>query len=191
MVDFCDQFLHAARRSPAKSSLRDAIEPDFHLIEPGGIGMVGSKLRIETVIPRRIEEDVWTVMQDHGESVQLLKGNSAQILVPKSLIETFHNFGNAGPSLMQLKGRLQWITPAQTWKLFTEKPPSGPDGEYGIWKSIGLYDSQIEEIERRFGCKWIPVATVALCIARGWHIYYDTDGRYLRWDTRVIMCPNP
>ena len=129
--------------------------------------MVGSKLRIETVIPRRIEEDVWTVMQDHGESVQLLKGNSAQILVPKSLIETFHNFGNAGPSLMQLKGRLQWITPAQTWKLFTEKPPSGPDGEYGIWKSIGLYDSQIEEIERRFGCKWIPVATVALCASLG------------------------
>ena len=38
MVDFCDQFLHTAKRSPAKSSLRDAIEPDFHLIEPGGIG---------------------------------------------------------------------------------------------------------------------------------------------------------
>ena len=37
-VDFCDQFLHAAKPSPAKSSLRDAIEPDFHLIEPGGLG---------------------------------------------------------------------------------------------------------------------------------------------------------
>ena len=38
MIDFCDQFLHAAKRSPAKSLLRNAIEPDFHLIEPRGIG---------------------------------------------------------------------------------------------------------------------------------------------------------
>jgi hypothetical protein len=38
VIDFLDQFLHAAKRSPTKSLLRDAIEPDFHLIEPGGIG---------------------------------------------------------------------------------------------------------------------------------------------------------
>ena len=38
MIDFCDQFLHAAKRSPTKSLLRDAIEPDFHLIQLGGIG---------------------------------------------------------------------------------------------------------------------------------------------------------
>ena len=38
VIDFLDQFLHAAKRSPTKSLLCDAIEPDFHLIEPGGIG---------------------------------------------------------------------------------------------------------------------------------------------------------
>ncbi len=38
VIDLCDQFLHAAKRSPTKRLLRDAIEPDFHLIEPGGIG---------------------------------------------------------------------------------------------------------------------------------------------------------
>ena len=37
VIDFLDQFLHAAKLSPAKTSLRDAIEPDLHLIEPGGI----------------------------------------------------------------------------------------------------------------------------------------------------------
>jgi len=45
VIDFCDQFLHAAKGSPAKSLLRDAIEPDFHLIEPGGIG--GSEVYVE------------------------------------------------------------------------------------------------------------------------------------------------
>ena len=38
MVDFCDQFLHAAERSPTNGLLCDAIEPDLHLIEPGGVG---------------------------------------------------------------------------------------------------------------------------------------------------------
>jgi hypothetical protein len=38
VIDFSDQFFHAAKRSPTKSSLRDAIEPDLHLVEPGGIG---------------------------------------------------------------------------------------------------------------------------------------------------------
>jgi putative transposase len=37
-IYFPDQFSHAAKRSPAKSSLRDAIEPNLHLIEPGSIG---------------------------------------------------------------------------------------------------------------------------------------------------------
>jgi hypothetical protein len=32
VIDFLDQFLHAAKRSPAKRLLRDAIEPDFHLV---------------------------------------------------------------------------------------------------------------------------------------------------------------
>jgi hypothetical protein len=38
VIDFLDQFLDAAKGSPAKSSLRDAIEPDLHLIQPRGIG---------------------------------------------------------------------------------------------------------------------------------------------------------
>jgi hypothetical protein len=38
VIDFLDQFLDAAKGSPAKSLLPDAIEPDFHLIQLGGIG---------------------------------------------------------------------------------------------------------------------------------------------------------
>ena len=38
MIDFLDQFLHTAERPAANGLLRDAIEPDFHLIQPRGIG---------------------------------------------------------------------------------------------------------------------------------------------------------
>ena len=45
MVDFVDQFLHAAEGSPTDGLLRDAIEPDLHLIQPGCIGR--SKVHME------------------------------------------------------------------------------------------------------------------------------------------------
>jgi len=38
VIDFLDQFLHAAKGPAANGLLRDAVEPDLHLVEPGGIG---------------------------------------------------------------------------------------------------------------------------------------------------------
>lgn len=38
VIDFRDQFLHTAECSPANGLLRNAIEPDLHLIQPGCIG---------------------------------------------------------------------------------------------------------------------------------------------------------
>jgi hypothetical protein len=45
VIDFRDQFLHAAKGSPAKSLLRDAMEADLHLIEPEGTGW--SEVQVE------------------------------------------------------------------------------------------------------------------------------------------------
>ena len=38
VIDFLDQVPDAAKGSSAKSLLRDAIEPDLHLIQPRGVG---------------------------------------------------------------------------------------------------------------------------------------------------------
>src|SRR5271155_6288803 len=46
VIDFLDQFLHAPKGSPAKSLLCNAIEPDFHLIEPRSIGR--SEMHVES-----------------------------------------------------------------------------------------------------------------------------------------------
>ena len=46
VIDFLDQVFHVAERSPANGLLRNAVEPDLHLIEPGGIGR--SKVHMES-----------------------------------------------------------------------------------------------------------------------------------------------
>src|SRR5258705_10328588 len=45
VIDFLDQVFHATERSAANGLLRNTVEPDLHLIEPGGIG--GSAVHME------------------------------------------------------------------------------------------------------------------------------------------------
>ena len=61
-IDFLDQFFHAAEGSPAYGLLRDAIEPDLHLIEPGGIG--GSKVHMKS----------WSRGEPAPNSAMLMRG---------------------------------------------------------------------------------------------------------------------
>ncbi len=46
MIDFLNQVFHAAERSSANGLLRDAVEPNFHLIEPRGVGR--GEVRVES-----------------------------------------------------------------------------------------------------------------------------------------------
>src|SRR5258707_8721994 len=45
VIDVLDQVFHATERSAANGLLRNTVEPDLHLIEPGGIG--GSEVHME------------------------------------------------------------------------------------------------------------------------------------------------
>jgi hypothetical protein len=73
LVDFLDQFLHAAKRSATNGPLRNAVEPNLHLIQPRGIGR--SEMHMEarpccepTFYPRMLVRPV--VIHDHVD-VQL------------------------------------------------------------------------------------------------------------------------
>jgi hypothetical protein len=46
VIDFLDQVFHAAERSPTNGLLRNAVEPDLHLIGPGGLG--GREVHMES-----------------------------------------------------------------------------------------------------------------------------------------------
>ena len=96
---------------------------------------VYDRVRITPIVPREHAQSEWIVMQDEGDCFLFRKSASqAGVEIPRSFIEKIHSFGNSKPALVQLSGRLQWVSAKRHWELFSDKPPAGPAGAYGIGK---------------------------------------------------------
>jgi hypothetical protein len=97
---------------------------------------VGDRVLIEPIVPRRTEQSEWMVESSSNGCLLFQKAGAAgRIEIPASFIEKVHRFGSTVPALVRLSGRLQWISVGQQWRLFPEKPASGPENEHGFTRN--------------------------------------------------------
>ena len=159
--------------------LRDELTP--HLDK-------GARVRISPIIPRLHEQSDFGVENEQGECFVLKKFDSGrQVEIPKSFIEQIHNFGNNKPALLQLKGRLQWVSAKRNFELFTEKP-GGSGSVYGIGKDVD--PSYVRHVSLLGRSSFVRESRLPQLLSHGWYVYYDLDGAYLRWpgpDTNQIL----
>lgn len=135
-----------------------------------------SKVRIEPIIPRDFERCVWMVMADRGQHFEIRKIDSdANIDLPKSFVEEVRDFGPQEPPLIQLRGRLQWVTGKGRWVLFTGTPAS----DLGVGKSVDLAYPVRRGITESFTAAWCREDRLHDCLARRWYVFYDEDGKFL------------
>jgi len=137
----------------------------------------GARLRIAPIVPREHEQAEFSVEDDKGEYFALRKlDSSRQVDIPKSFIEKIHSFGNAKPALVQLSGRLQWISAKRNFELFHDNPVALA-GAYGIGRDVHPNYVGRLGIESKFARE----DRLPQLLAQGWYVYYDLDGTYLRW----------
>jgi hypothetical protein len=145
-----------------------------------------ARVRITPIVPRVHEQSEFILMEDSNESFVFQKTDSQSYVdIPKTFIERIHKVGDSKPALIQLSGRLQWVSLKRNFELFL---PSGPLDAYGIGKDIDTrYASQLG-IE----CKFARQDRLPELLGRGWNVFYDSDGMYLRWPGRdmnqVLVC---
>ena len=140
---------------------------------------VGSRVRIERVVPHQFERSEWRVQSTTGNSFIFQKTDSmATVEVPASFIEHLHRFHDSTPALVQLNGRLQWISVGQRWVVLSEKPQPGPHHEHGYSKFVDFDYPRRMAYTGEFA--WCREDRLAECLSRGRYIFYDEDGRYLR-----------
>ncbi len=148
----------------------------------------GARVRISPIIPRLHEQSDFGVENERGECFVLQKFDSGrQVEIPKSFIEQIHKFGDAKPSLIQLKGRLQWVSAKRKFELFTDKPVWSASA-YGIGKDVD--PSYVRHISILGKNSFVRESRLPQLLAQGWYVYYDLDGAYLRWpgpDTNQIL----
>ena len=139
---------------------------------------VPDRVRISPIVPREHEQSDFMLRQDTDECFIFEKlGTDRKVDIPKSFIEKIHSFGNSKPALVQLSGRLQWVSAKRNFELFVDKPPASPAGAYGIGKDVDFGYPTRQGITGKFGRE----DRLSEIMGRGWYVFYDLDGKYLRW----------
>jgi hypothetical protein len=140
---------------------------------------LNDKVRIEPMIPRLAGQPLWVLQSVHeGAYCFLREGSAERIEVPATFIEKRHSFGATGPGLIELTGRLQWISTRRAWELCPERPERGPGGEYGLGKSVDFDFPRRAGLKGNFG--WSRQDKLAYRLSQGRFVFYDCDGKYLR-----------
>jgi hypothetical protein len=149
----------------------------------------GARVRIGPIVPRQHEQSDFSLEEDKGKYLSFKKIDSARIVdIPKSFIEKVHSFGNSQPAIVELSGRIQWVSAKRRFELLPDKPPSGPAGAYGIGKNVDFgYPAQLGIVGSFAREERLP-----LLLTQGWYVYYDSDGTYLRWPgpdvDQILVC---
>jgi hypothetical protein len=145
---------------------------------------IDDRVRISPIVPREHEQSEWIVERDEGDCFLFQKSDSqAGVEIPRSFIEKIHSFGNSKPALVQLNGRIQWVSTKRHWELFSDKPPAGPAGAYGIGKDVDVGYPTRKGIAGKFGRE----DCLPEILGRGWSVFYDLDGMYLRWKGQILV----
>jgi hypothetical protein len=153
---------------------------------------VGGRVKIEPIVPRHFEHCEWIVMADAEQQFKLQKSDSqAAVAVPKSFIEKIHALGDRDPALIQLSGRLQWVSVKHHWVMFSAKPAD----DCGVGREVDFQYPARHGITNHFTVKWCREDRLSLCLGQGWHVFYDENGRYLRvpgFDVaQILICDRP
>jgi len=143
-----------------------------------------AKVRIAPIVPREHEQSEFMFMEESDECLTFQKIDSQRTIdIPKSFIEKIHKYGDSRPALIQLIGRLQWVSKKRNFDLFREKPPAGPAGAYGIGKDVDNSYPVRLGVQGKFGRE----DRLPEILGRGASIFYDSDGMYLRWAGQVFV----
>jgi len=119
-----------------------------------------------------------------GELVVLKKTSNTQAVdIPLSRVTEVLPGANNEFGVLAVSGRVQWTTLARRWKFF---PESAGDSALGLGKmsspqsdSIGMIRDVLKA--RGVDSLWDWVNNLGDRFGAGWEVFYDDDGRYLRY----------
>jgi hypothetical protein len=144
----------------------------------------GARLRVRPAIPRSAEEQEYRVKQVDSDHALIQKHSSDPPLrIASSAVAQVYCSTDHAPSMVVLKGRMQWITASEQWALLPEQPPS--DSDLGLDKLANPDDPQVIHFVNQLRDKgyspwWVPKDSMHELLAQGAEIIYDRDGRYFR-----------
>jgi predicted nucleotidyltransferase len=156
-----------------------------------------ARVRVAPLTPPNQLDEFQIVETDSERNAAVLRkaSSSQQVYVPISQISDVRYVGTGRAEILQLDGRLQWLTLAEEWAYF----PETPNDSWGISKNSGDNDTRVAEIAAQVRSKghqvgWANENRVNTTYGSEREIIYDSDGRYFRKPDRPynqILVRNP
>ena len=158
---------------------------------------VSARVRVTPLTPPNQFDEFEIVESDSARNAVVLRkaSSSQQVYVPISGISDVRYTGPGRSQVLQLDGRLQWLTLTEEWGYF----PEAPNDNWGISKNSGDNDDSVAEIAAQVRSKgnqigWANENRVNTTYGSDREIIYDSDGRYFRKPDRPydqILVRNP
>lgn len=115
--------------------------------------------------------------------------SSIRIRLDVAEIERIVDHGETAPPSILLRGRLQWLSQSQSWRVFPEKPSSDHPLLEGVGKpfygSVDDFLSRMGGLRDRIRVWREDVWNMRL--REGWQVFYDKDGKYVRLGREVAF----
>ena len=143
---------------------------------------------VKPAIPAKAEIDKFQVQEVTSDALVVEKLSSGhRIQIPIGRVAEVLVLAPGEPPVVQLDGRLQWLTISDSWKFFDLKPD--PASPYGFHKPSHLQDVCAfdigEALKKRGGrMGWRLERDLPGSLVRGVEIVYDDDGKYFRTPSR-------
>jgi predicted nucleotidyltransferase len=142
-----------------------------------------ARVRVRPQIPLT-EFDEFNVAEIDPEKDTVVLRNSSssrRANLPISRVAGLFHAGPGQADVLEIDGRLQWLTVTETWEYFSEKPNS----DWGVAKRSNDNNPGIAAVSARARSKgydvgWANENTVAALHGSVREIFYDSDGRYFR-----------
>jgi hypothetical protein len=137
----------------------------------------GTRVRIEPMIPSHDTANEWRVVQVDARHYGFQKTSNGQALtIPATFIGAIHEFTDPDLVLVEVRGRVQWLSMNRHWKLFREQPADA----LGLGKDVDLQYPARLGLPAIRPSRWFREGNVPQGMAAGWYVFYDDDGKYLR-----------
>jgi hypothetical protein len=184
-------------RSSKKGGKEEKAGPPSILDRLQSMAAVSARVRVTPLTPPNQFDEFEIVESDSARNAVVLRkaSSSQQVYVPISGITDVRYTGPGRSQVLQLDGRLQWLTLTEEWVYF----PETPNDNWGISKNSGDNDDRVAEIAAQVRSKgnqigWANENRVNTTYGSDREIIYDSDGRYFRKPDRPydqILVRNP
>ena len=155
--------------------------------------LMEQQVHVRPAIPIIALGGIYTVRNANGDMLELHKDGSCQkTWIPMRRV-TFIAAAPHEIPYLQLDGRLQWLTLAQSWRFFPESPL--PHDELGLGRSSDDHDLVIAKLQSRGDqIRFADRGKIASHMSNGYEVVYDDQGFYLKRgdpaNVQILMSKN-